>query len=192
MGRRGLGCLRDRGRDGARARALPDDHAQRSARRSQGSTWMPLTEQGDEGNELYLLDGVLAVEVDGETVAEIGPGAILGACGRRGRQAHRRSAPSRRRRSSRSRRTRSSPLRSRSSPERGDAKRVRRGRSGSSRARGRSAFPEALTEPAPARHSSACVQHLVQAVPASRVRAPRTSCGMIGSGCHSSSNCQRG
>lgn len=38
-----------------------------------------LTEQGDEGNELYLLlDGVLAVEVDGETVAEVGPGAILG------------------------------------------------------------------------------------------------------------------
>ena len=37
-----------------------------------------LTEQG-EGNELYLLlDGVLAVEVGGETVAEIGPGAILG------------------------------------------------------------------------------------------------------------------
>ena len=32
-----------------------------------------------QGNELYLLlDGVLAVEVDGETVAEIGPGAILG------------------------------------------------------------------------------------------------------------------
>jgi Cyclic nucleotide-binding domain len=38
-----------------------------------------LTEQGEPGNELYLLlDGVLAVEVDGETVAEIGPGAILG------------------------------------------------------------------------------------------------------------------
>ena len=38
-----------------------------------------LTEQGEAGNELYLLlDGVLAVEVDGETVAEIGPGAILG------------------------------------------------------------------------------------------------------------------
>jgi Cyclic nucleotide-binding domain len=38
-----------------------------------------LTEQGDAGDELYLLlDGVLAVEVDGETVAEIGPGAILG------------------------------------------------------------------------------------------------------------------
>jgi hypothetical protein len=38
-----------------------------------------LTAQGDPGNELYLLlDGVLAVEVDGEVVAEIGPGAILG------------------------------------------------------------------------------------------------------------------
>ena len=38
-----------------------------------------LTEQGDSGDELYLLlDGVLAVEVDGETVAQIGPGAILG------------------------------------------------------------------------------------------------------------------
>ena len=38
-----------------------------------------LVEQGDSGNELYLLiDGVLAAEVDGETVAEIGPGAILG------------------------------------------------------------------------------------------------------------------
>ena len=39
-----------------------------------------LTEQGEEGKEIYLLlDGILAVEVDGETVAEIGPGAILGA-----------------------------------------------------------------------------------------------------------------
>jgi hypothetical protein len=38
-----------------------------------------LVEQGDDGNELYLLlDGVLAVEIDGETVAEIGPGAIVG------------------------------------------------------------------------------------------------------------------
>jgi CRP-like cAMP-binding protein len=38
-----------------------------------------LTEQGEQGNELFLLlDGVLAVEVDGETVAEVGPGAILG------------------------------------------------------------------------------------------------------------------
>jgi Cyclic nucleotide-binding domain len=38
-----------------------------------------LVEQGDAGDELYLvLDGVLAAEVDGETVAEVGPGAILG------------------------------------------------------------------------------------------------------------------
>ena len=38
-----------------------------------------LTEQGAPGNELYLvLDGVLAVEVDGTVVAEVGPGAVLG------------------------------------------------------------------------------------------------------------------
>jgi hypothetical protein len=38
-----------------------------------------LTEQGDAGDELYLvLDGVLAVEVDGNVIAEVGPGAVLG------------------------------------------------------------------------------------------------------------------
>jgi Cyclic nucleotide-binding domain len=38
-----------------------------------------LVEQGDPGDELFLLvDGVLAVVVDGEEVAEIGPGAIVG------------------------------------------------------------------------------------------------------------------
>jgi hypothetical protein len=38
-----------------------------------------LTEQGRPGNEVFLvLDGVIAVEVDGEPVAELGPGAILG------------------------------------------------------------------------------------------------------------------
>jgi hypothetical protein len=38
-----------------------------------------LTEQGDEGDEVFLLlNGVLAVEVDGERLAEMGPGAILG------------------------------------------------------------------------------------------------------------------
>jgi Cyclic nucleotide-binding domain len=38
-----------------------------------------LVEQGEEGNELFLLvDGVLVAEVDGEEVAEIGPGAVLG------------------------------------------------------------------------------------------------------------------
>jgi hypothetical protein len=38
-----------------------------------------LVKQGDAGDELYLLlDGVLVAEIDGEEVAEIGPGAILG------------------------------------------------------------------------------------------------------------------
>jgi hypothetical protein len=38
-----------------------------------------LVEQGAPGDELYLvLDGVLGVEIDGEGVAEIGPGAIVG------------------------------------------------------------------------------------------------------------------
>lgn len=38
-----------------------------------------LCEQGQEGNELFLLlDGVLRVEVNGEPLAEMGPGAILG------------------------------------------------------------------------------------------------------------------
>ncbi len=38
-----------------------------------------LMEQGQSGSELYLLlDGVLAVEVDGEIVAEVGPGAVIG------------------------------------------------------------------------------------------------------------------
>lgn len=38
-----------------------------------------LVEQGDPGRELFLLlDGVLSVEVDGNPVAEVGPGAILG------------------------------------------------------------------------------------------------------------------
>ena len=38
-----------------------------------------LTEQGKPGDELFLLlDGVLRVEVDGERMAELGPGAILG------------------------------------------------------------------------------------------------------------------
>jgi hypothetical protein len=38
-----------------------------------------LVEQGAEGGELFLLlDGVLAVEVNGEQVAEMGPGTMLG------------------------------------------------------------------------------------------------------------------
>jgi Cyclic nucleotide-binding domain len=42
----------------------------------QGAT---VTEQGEPGDELFLvLDGMLSVEVDGNVVAEIGPGAIAG------------------------------------------------------------------------------------------------------------------
>jgi len=38
-----------------------------------------VVEQGDDGGELFLLlDGVLSIEVDGEAVADFGPGAILG------------------------------------------------------------------------------------------------------------------
>lgn len=38
-----------------------------------------LAEQGTPGDELYLiLDGIIAVEVDGEVLAELGPGAMLG------------------------------------------------------------------------------------------------------------------
>jgi Cyclic nucleotide-binding domain len=39
-----------------------------------------LTEQGERGDGIYLLlDGILSVEVDGQTIAEVGPGAVLGA-----------------------------------------------------------------------------------------------------------------
>jgi hypothetical protein len=38
-----------------------------------------LVEQGDAGSELFLLlDGVLSVEVDGEKLVDLGPGAVLG------------------------------------------------------------------------------------------------------------------
>ena len=38
-----------------------------------------LVRQGEPGEELFLLlDGVLTVDVDGEAVAEVGPGSILG------------------------------------------------------------------------------------------------------------------
>jgi hypothetical protein len=38
-----------------------------------------LVEQGQRGDELFLLlDGVLSVDVDGKSIAEVGPGAILG------------------------------------------------------------------------------------------------------------------
>ena len=38
-----------------------------------------VTRQGEPGDELFLLlDGVLSIDVDGEVVGEVGPGAILG------------------------------------------------------------------------------------------------------------------
>ena len=38
-----------------------------------------LTEQGTRGDEMFLLlNGVLSVEVDGEPLADVGPGAIVG------------------------------------------------------------------------------------------------------------------
>jgi CRP-like cAMP-binding protein len=38
-----------------------------------------LVEQGSSSNEMYLLlNGVLVVEVDGDKVAELGPGAVFG------------------------------------------------------------------------------------------------------------------
>lgn len=43
------------------------------------SAGQTLTRQGSPGDELFLLlDGVLAVEVDGRLLAELGPGAVLG------------------------------------------------------------------------------------------------------------------
>ncbi len=52
--------------------------SQKPARRklAEGET---LVEQGKPGDALFLLlDGVLAVEVNGERIAEVGPGAVLG------------------------------------------------------------------------------------------------------------------
>jgi hypothetical protein len=52
------------------------DSAPQWLRLRRGAT---LVAQGDPGHELYLLfDGLLAVEIDGVTVAELGPGAVVG------------------------------------------------------------------------------------------------------------------
>ena len=80
VGRRRHACVRHRGRDRARARPLGiRDEARRKAAEAPPRVGATLVEQGTEGDDLFvLLDGVLDVEVDGETVAEVGPGAILG------------------------------------------------------------------------------------------------------------------
>jgi hypothetical protein len=52
------------------------DSAPQWLRLRKGAT---LVSQGDPGHELYLLfDGLLAVEIDGRTVVELGPGAVVG------------------------------------------------------------------------------------------------------------------
>ena len=52
------------------------DSAPHWTRLRKGAT---LVAQGDPGDELYLLfDGLLAVEIDGVTVAELGPGTVVG------------------------------------------------------------------------------------------------------------------
>jgi hypothetical protein len=52
------------------------DSAPHWTRLRKGAT---LVAQGDPGHELYLLfDGLLAVEIDGVTVTELGPGAVVG------------------------------------------------------------------------------------------------------------------
>jgi hypothetical protein len=55
---------------------MKEEHAPERLTLDPGST---LVEQGETSRDLYLLlDGVLAVEVDGDEVAEVGPGAVLG------------------------------------------------------------------------------------------------------------------
>jgi Cyclic nucleotide-binding domain len=49
------------------------------ARRKKLEPGETLVQQGEEGQDMFLLlDGLLNVEVDGEVVAQVGPGAILG------------------------------------------------------------------------------------------------------------------
>ena len=79
VGPAGLPRLRDRRRVGAGAPAVHHDHARREAARRALDAGRTLVEQGDTGTDLFvLLDGVLAVEVDGDEVAQVGPGAVLG------------------------------------------------------------------------------------------------------------------
>jgi Cyclic nucleotide-binding domain len=54
-------------------------HDQKTLARRELAEGETLVEQDEPGSELYLvLDGMLDVEVNGEVVAEVGPGAILG------------------------------------------------------------------------------------------------------------------
>jgi hypothetical protein len=54
-------------------------HDQKGLARRELDAGETLVEQDEPGSELYLvLDGMMDVEVDGDVVAEVGPGAILG------------------------------------------------------------------------------------------------------------------
>jgi Cyclic nucleotide-binding domain len=67
--------------ESALERQLSADLMQRGATLSRRTLQVDetLVEQGEPGDELYLLlDGVVAAEVEGEEVAQVGPGAILG------------------------------------------------------------------------------------------------------------------
>lgn len=56
--------------------AMRDDEKLPRRRVEEGAT---LVEQGEPGDDMFLLlDGVLDVEVDGEPVAQLGPGAVVG------------------------------------------------------------------------------------------------------------------
>ena len=68
------------GGDRARARAVTvAPLGRREAREEEARRGRGARQQGTEGDTLYLLlDGVLGVEVDGEQVAEMGPGTMVG------------------------------------------------------------------------------------------------------------------
>jgi CRP-like cAMP-binding protein len=72
--------------DDGRARGELEDELDRvvlgagaKLRRRRLAAGETLVEQGEPGSDMFLLlEGVLGVEIDGQTVAEVGPGALLG------------------------------------------------------------------------------------------------------------------
>ncbi len=80
MGRRGLPGLGRHGRTALErelSTVIMRGGAKPSLRRVPSGA--VLMEQGEAGDELYLvLDGVFKIEVDGDRVAEVGPGAVVG------------------------------------------------------------------------------------------------------------------